>query len=765
MLAPRPQPAVHIPNVVHTPSHEQDTSGLTLGALWRRLMRHKWLFLLTALTIFLLSLLVTFSIQPTYRAVSTIQIQKEGAQVVEFGRLTRGAPSFTDRDPFFRTAYEQLKSRALVQQVINDLDLSKRLYDAPKVTEKSWLANIKEEVKAKAIEHLPFLKLDNNALPKAHVDQFLEKLYIEAVENTHLVKVYFEAQDPELAAEVVNALVDTYIRESLNVQSETDNYAKGFLEDELDKARDALNTSEQAWIDYAQAHNILEVNKSQTSQSRKLDELHSALTAAQRDRIQAESQLRQARVRGVATPDLSNGVTDSLKRQLVNLEAEYQNKSKVFKPAFPEMQQLQSQIDTVRANLRSEMALAQSNFRNNRNENQDALRTNLRSARKLENQLQSELDRYKRELTSLRDHGVEYDNLKREVDNNRQMYDALLKRQREVNIASGAVSSNIRIVDEAPVPTTIFRPNRLLNLLLGGLVGLLTGMGLALFRDAMKQNVSSTTELQSISPLPIIGSIPRVRNASESGLALATVREQGTPVAEAYRIAAANLRFALPSGLPRITLMTSVNPAEGKSTSSVNMAMSLAQMGVKVLLIDADLRRPTLHLKMGLDNNAGLSNYLAGRAELAHATQSFDEVKNLYIMTAGGAVRDPVNLLSNERMQQLMTLSRKHFDAVIIDAPPVTGFADALLLASMSDTTIVVTNEGDINRKRMVAALEQLERASPNVAGFLMVKAQEGVTDKRYYNRYRRAKKNQEYIDDASIAVAARSDRGLNLAG
>lgn len=764
MLAPRPQPAIHVPSVVHTPSSEQDTSGLTLGALWRRLMRHKWLFLLTALTIFLLSLLVTFSIQPTYRAVSTIQIQKEGAQVVEFGRLTRGSPSFGDRDPFFRTEYEQLKSRALVQQVINDLDLGNRLYDAPATKEKTWLANLKTTIKETANEHLPFLKLGEKGLPKAHVDQFLEKLYIEAVENTHLVKVYFEAQDPELAAEIVNALVDTYIRESLSVQSETDNYAKSFLEDELEKSRNALNAAEQAWIEYAQAHNILEVNKSQASQARKLDELHSGLTAAQRDRIRAESQLRQARVRGVATPDLSNGVIDSLKRQLVNLEAEYQNKSKVFKPAFPEMQQLQSQIETVRANLRNEMAAARSNFQNNRNENQEALRANLRSARKLENQLQSELDSYKRELTNLRDHGVEYDNLKREVDNNRQMYDALLKRQREVNIASGAVSSNIRIIDEAPVPTTIFRPNRLLNLLLGGLVGLLTGMGLALFRDAMKQNVSSTTELQSISPLPIIGSIPRVRNASESGLALATVREQGTPVAEAYRIAAANLRFALPSGLPRVTLMTSVNPAEGKSTSSVNMAMSLAQMGVKVLLVDADLRRPTLHLKMGLNNHAGLSNYLAGRSELAHSTQSFDEVKNLYIMTAGAAVRDPVNLLSNERMQQLLTLSRKHFDAVIIDAPPVTGFADALLLASMSDTTIVVTNEGDINRKRMVAALEQLERASPNVAGFLMVKAQEGVTDKRYYNRYRRGNKDQEYIDDVAVAMTNRSNRGLNLA-
>lgn len=764
MLASHSQQSFPAMNGSMVAAQDQGASGLTLGSLWRRLMRQKWLFLLTALTIFLIACLITFSISPTYRASTTIQIMKEGTQVVEFGRLSRQSPSFSAQDPFFRTQYEQLKSRALAQRVISDLDLVNRVYEQPekKTAVAQWLSAAKENL----VVWFPFLKIESKkeASNEDYIDTFLKGLYIEPIENTHLVKVYYESQNPELASEIVNTLVDTFIRESMSVQSETDEYANQFLEEELEKARESLNTAEQSWIDYAQEHNILEVNKSESSQARKLDELHSALTAAQRDRIQADNLARQGRLRGRTTPNLDNGVTQSLKRQLANLEAEYQNKAKIFKPNFPEMQQLSGQIETLRARLGQELASARNIFNSENSQNQKALEASARSARKLESDLRAELSNYKKELITLRDHGVEYDNLKREVDNSRQLYDALLQRKREINIASGVVSSNIRIIDEAPVPTKVFRPNRLLNLVLGGLVGLLVGLGLALFRDAIKQNVSSTTELQSISALPIIGSVPRADHMSESALALAVAKDQGTPIAEAYRIAAANLRFALPSGLPRVTVMTSVNPAEGKSTSSINMALSFAQMGIKVLLIDADLRRPTVHLKMGLSNSAGLSNYLTNRAELAQVTQPVDGNKGLFVISAGLAVREPVKLLSNDRMRQLLALSRKHFDAVIIDAPPITGFADALLLASMADTSVVVTNEGGINRKRMLAALEQLDRASPNVAGFLMVKAEEGVTDKRYYNRYRRARKDRNYIDDMPTQTQYRGRGSLNLA-
>ncbi|MBU0654461.1 MAG: polysaccharide biosynthesis tyrosine autokinase [Gammaproteobacteria bacterium] len=733
---------------IAVPATSVPGNGLTLEGVWRRLMRQKWTLLLTMLAVILLTVWNTLTTVPTYRAGATIQIEKETVQIVNFGAVSSASPDMGTLDPFFRTQYEQLKSRKLAQQVISDLDLKNRLYEHPEAP--GLLKSLGKIIKRMVTGLLPGKSSDNQAAVAVdYADVFIRDLYIEPVENTHLVKVFYESPEPTLAAEIVNALIAAFIRENISSQSETDAYARDFLEQELEKARSRLTTQESKLVEYAKQNGILEVNNSQSTQERKLDELYSALGEAERARIQAESQMIQGRKHGNVREVLNNPVVEGIKQNLVTLEAEYQEKLKLFKPAYPDMQRLQQQIAEVRRQLQQEISgLKQS------------LQADFSAARKLEDDLRAEVENYKAELVSQRDRSIEYNALKREVETSRNLYDGLLQRMKEVSVAANATSSNIRIVDTASTPKDIFRPKKSLNLILGSLVGLMLGVGAALLRETLNQTVASVNELQALSGLPVLGTIPHVRNLSEGNLALAAVRDMSSSLAEAYRVATANLRFVLPAGVaPRITLITSVNPGEGKSTSAVNIALSQAQQGLKVLLIDADLRKPSIHFKMGLPNLKGLSNFLMGETDIASVTQSFREVKGFYLISAGTLAADPVRMVSSPAMAQLLNLATRHFDSVIIDGPPVAGFADAIYLSSLAQATVLVADEDHINRKRLLNAIEQLRRVKQNVVGFLMVKSQEDVTDYRYYDRY------QTRIPSKPVPKAAKSKRkGLNLA-
>lgn len=723
---------------------------LTLEDVWRRLLRQKWTLLFTALSILLLTAYLTWTATPTYRAGATIQIEKEGVQVVNFGTLTSASPDMGEQDPFFRTQYEQLKSRKLAERVIADLDLQARLFERPEKL--NLLSAFGQFVKGMVMALLPGDSGQGQAAEaNDYPNQFAEKLYVEPIEKTHLVKVFYESPDPALSAEIVNALVNAFIKDNISSQSETDTYAKEFLEQELETARSRLTLQEAKLIEYAKQNDILEVNNSQSSQERKLDELYSALGEAERNRIQAESQMTQGRKHGNVREVLNNPVVEGLKQNLVTLEAEYQEKLKLFKPEYPDMQLLQGRIGEVRQQLQKEVGgLKQS------------LQAEYAAAKKLEDDLRNQLDGYKGELVDLRDRSIEYNALKREVETSRNLYDGLLQRMREVSVAANATSSNIRVVDAAAPDNEVFRPKKALNLILGGLVGLMLGIGAALLRETLNQSVASVSELQALSGLPVLGTIPHVRNKSESHLALATAREVGSLLAEAYRVATANLRFVLPGGVaPRVTLITSVNPAEGKSTSAVNIALSQAQQGMKVLLIDADLRRPSVHVKLGLPNARGLSNYLNGETDIATITHPSREAKGLYFITAGTLMADPVRMVSSPVMAQLLNLACQHFNSVIIDGPPAAGFADAIYLASMAEATVIVADEDHINRKRLLNVIEQLRRVKHNVVGFLMVKSQDEATDYRYHDRYQQRIPGTE---QPTAKVPKGKRRGLNLA-
>ena len=711
---------------------------MSLYDIFGILKRRKLILLLTILSTLALALLYTFSTKPSYRANAIIQIEREGAEIVNFGRTQKPAGSVSaDNDPFFRTRYEMLRSRVIAQRVINDLDLKTSL--VPKKNSKSLLS-VSALLKLIGLD-----KDEKSASPTIDYNKlFLSKLFVQPVTGTHLVEVFYEAPTAEQAKNVVSSLLDNFIKLQIESKSETGEYAKKFLSKQIVEAGDRLRLSERALVKYANAKGILGVDEKQTRQVKKLENLDSALVQAEIRRIEAESLYFQMKKEGSVSTVLTNPVVTSLKARLVQLEGDYLEMLKTFKPNYPDMRRLQQQINSAKNTLNKEMGTIQR-----------SMKADYKAAKNQEDKIRAELNQFDIVMKNLQDNGVDYNNLKREVESSGKVYNNLLQRLEEVNVASAANTSSISIVEPAITPIGKYRPRPKINILLGLLSGLILGLAFAFLRESLDQSIKSTEDLERITGLPVLGMIPRVTKSSmKKQLDMIAHKVPHAPVSEAYRILATNIRLMFSNEDEHVMLITSIHSGEGKSTTATNIACSYSQMGKKVLLVDADIRNASLHTKLGISNKLGLSHYLKGESDLVGITQPVKKVPGLYAITAGAYQVDPVSLLSHERMSYLTTQGSSIFDYVIIDAPPVSGFADTLVLSSLATSTLIVADENTMEARSIKNVLGQLARVKNNVAGFLLVNVKNPVVSAKYYSKYHDKQKNPVLLENKKLKFA-----------
>jgi capsular exopolysaccharide synthesis family protein len=688
-----------------------DDDEIDLLAYWRILLKRRWLVLGVLGAVVALALVATLMMPPVYRASATLQIDRESVQIMNIegvGNAEGAAPDF------LQTQYELLKSRSLAERVANELQIDSATVEQLGST--GWWERATGALR-------PDAKADADALPEP-IDESIESdelanlgqavgivrngLTVEPVRNSRLVRVHYDSTLPAFSARVVNAIADGFIASAIERKFDASSYASKYLEEQLALAKGRLEESERALVAFATRENIVSSGEgSQSLESQNLGALNAALASAQDDRIRAQAAWSQVSGGGaLPAAAIGNSILNTLQQQRAALNAQYQQQLKTYKPEYPTMQALKGQIDEVDRQIGQERASVRG-----------SIKAEFDAAQARETMLVAQLNSLRTKTLDVDNRSIDYNILRREVDTNRQLYDGLLQRYKEIGVAGGAGvgANNISIVDRAVVPTGRFKPNLGLNLAIGLMLGLMLGVLLAFVLEFLDDTLKSPEDIEQHLRMAVLGIIPNLRKQTVAS-AMADPR---SAFSEAYRSVRTALQFSTDRGVPKVLLVTSPSASEGKSTTAHTLARNFTQLGKRVLLIEADLRNPSLHRVLGVRSETGLSSLLAGAASANDVVMATDD-ERLKVILAGPLPPNPAELLSGSRLLSMLTVAAEKYDQVIIDGPPVLGIADAPILSNVAGGTLLVIQAGETRIKTVQAAIKRLAAARARVIGALM---------------------------------------------
>lgn len=708
-----------LPSVLHPhlpPPDDAGSASVRLREYWDIIVKRKW----TVLTLFAIVVVgvmtATFLMTRIYRASLTLQIEQQESKVFAQQGVTPNEPVYESQE-FYQTQYELLKSEALAQRVIEQLNLVAA--PQPEKKESGWLDLFRSD-ESRTKENAEREK-DTGLLPALP-----GVLTVAPVRNSRLVRIHFDSPDPQMAARVANAIAVAFINLNLERRMEATSYAKTFLQERLQQIKVKLEDAEKELNAYTRREGIVtQDEKQQSPDSQVLEEFTTALAKAQGERIRAESLYQQAKGGDASfvAAVVDNKLIQEYKTRLAKLEGDYQEGLKTYKPGYPKMQQMETQIKELESRIASETKATIG-----------ALKANYDAALAQEHQLAAKLKESKSTVLGGQDRNFQYNLLKREVDTSRQLYDSLLQRYKEIGVAGGVGINNITVVDKAKEPKMPFKPNLMLNLMIAICVGLAGGIALALLLEHLDDTIKAPEDLEKFLGLPVLGIIPAIKAVAGQEPAIAENANPRSAFAEAYRSLRTTLQFSTPEGMPKVLLVTSTSIGEGKSTTALSLAIHMTQAGKTVLLIDSDLRKSSLHQKLGIGNDSGLTNYLAGNSEPVDVTKA-TRIPRLFLMPSGVLPPNPAELISSGKMVALLNLAAERFDQVIIDGPPVLGLADAPLLGSLAEATILVAESGGTSRQSAMTSVKRMRSTRSRLIGGVLNKVD--VTRRAYgYHGY-----------------------------
>lgn len=676
--------------------------------------------------------------------------------------LEAGTPNLLGTQPgldqrrgiaFLNTQFQILRGRALAEAVVAKLRLSSNaeFLAGPIIT--PW-----ERLQRDVLGRRPEAEPGGSDLSPA-VASFRSRLSIEPLPQSSLVNVHFVGYDPVMAQQVANSLAQLYIEQTIRATGSEQSMAKGWLSERLGEQRKAIGQSVEQMSEYERQQGLVNLEERQRLAEQKLNSIHAALVAASTARLGKETLYQQ--LQGL-TPEqleesplvLGNSVLQGLRAKLVDQERARARLAETLGEKHPDMLRATVELEDTRRRLREE---AQKAFQ--------AVEADYQLAVKQEQTLQADLEPLQQELNELRQKSVEYGLLKREAEADQQVFRSLVGRSRETGLESEIPVSNVRVIERAELPKTPVSPRRARNYQLALTIGLGLGIALTLLLEQMDDSLKTPDDIKEYLKQPFLGMVPdATRGAGQAGASPLILNNPRSPLAEAYRVVRTNLIFSAVQGSSRAVMVSSVNPAEGKSTTVVNLAASLAQNGARVLVVDADLRRPTLHRSFNVASAPGLSDLIVANCTVEQAVRS-GVAKGLDVMPCGYVPPNPAELLGSQPLRDLIPSLREAYDWVLIDAPPILTMADAPVLSPVVDGLILVVAAERTARHAVLRSIEQVEGVGGKVLGIVLNRVdlqRNSYYFGRYYGDYYRS-----YYQDAanrrtdSVATGADPQRRM----
>ncbi len=693
------------------------------------LRKHQWLILSFLLTVVTIVSIATFRMRPVYVATARIEIDRENSNILPF----QGSDSYDymmDLENYIETQSKILTSETLALQTIRNSGLAS---DPGFAT-----GNGPSEAIATG-------SLANQKRPP-EISAFLGSLSVKRVPNSRLMEVSFESTDPQLAARMVNAHLETYIEQNYRRSYEATTQASRWLAGQLDELKIKVEKSESARIEYERQNQIWGVDDKQNMTTQRLGDLNKELTDAQSDRIKKQALYEFAKSGELeVVPQLrDNAVLQDMQRRRADLSVQYTDAVNQYGPNFPKVQRIQAQMKDVDEQItrQSKSIIVE-------------LENDYRAALQLEELRTKALDQQKADTNVMSEKMVQYNILRREAEANKALYEGLLTKLKEAGISAGLRSSNVRIIDPAMIPSTPARPAKARNIALAFLVGLVGGIGLALLREYLDNTVKTPDDVETLARLPSLAVVPAfgdgasskkraglLTGASSNGhdkrIELVAQHLPKSQVSEAFRALRTALLLSQPDHPPQVILVTSALPREGKTTAAANLAVTLAQLGDKTVLVDADLRKPGIGrlLNLGTGKYAGLSSYLAGVSSLDLVTVPHPAIPNLAAIPTGPLPPNPADLLSSHRLTDAIAELRTKYKFIVIDSPPIMAATDAVILSVQADGVLLVVRSGETPKEAFTRTRDLLISVKSHLLGVVLNAVDASAPDYYYSYRY-----------------------------
>ena len=712
----------------------QEEKEINLRDYWKVIRKRQWIIIAFFLIVVITTAIGTFTMKPIYRGSTTIQINKENPQIVDFKEIF--AVNTMDMD-YYQTQYKVLESRSLARRVIHSLKLTEHpeFLPKPETPFQKWRANILTPVSdlftSSNKSSSPNKDQSESEKETALINQFLGKLKIEPIRNSRLVKIHFDSIYPELSSKAPNTLAPTYIQQNLESRFIATQQAKEWLTGQLEDLKAKVERADEALQAFGSKHDIISLEEKENVTVQRLTELNEVLTKTESDRMAKEALYKQTRDRNsdVLPSILENKLIMDLRQAYIQLEAQYMRLSETYKPEYPEMIRLKSQMQAIQKRTDIEI-----------NKIITGIKNDYELSLRKESLLREAFEKQKAKTQEMKERAIQYNILKREADTNKDIYKGLLQRMKEAGVSAGIMASNIQVVDQAELPTKPYKPNKRLNLLLAAVVGLFLGVGLAFFFEYLDNTVKTPEDVEQLIRLPSFGMVPEIsyerQRRLESGksypVELITFGHPKSMLSEAYRNIRTSILLSFSEKPPKRIAISSPNPSEGKTTTVINTAIALSQTGAQVIIIDSDMRKPRVHKVFNEENGAGLSSFLSGNANLESVIKKSD-VPNLCYIPSGPIPPNPSELIGSKLFKSMMESLGERFDHIVLDSPPVLGFADTMIISTSVDGVILVVWGGKTPRETLQRAKEVLHQVNAKILGVVINRIDIQRSDYGYY--------------------------------